>query len=69
MTVDEKERDRLFREIINIHKKNIFFIGTVGEPIWPVVVKEYFKNVPDSPEYVWENEGDGQHAEQYYMDK
>jgi peptide/nickel transport system substrate-binding protein len=34
-----------------------------------VVVKEYFKNVPDSPEYVWENEGDGQHAEQYYMDK
>ncbi|KAF2959197.1 peptide ABC transporter substrate-binding protein [Thermotoga sp. 38H-to] len=69
MTVDEEERDKLFREIVNIHKKNIWYIGTVGEPIWPVVVKTYFKNVPDSPDFVWENEGDGQHAEQYYMDK
>lgn len=69
MAIDENERDKLFREIINIHKKNLWFIGTVGEPIWPVVIKPYFKNVPDSPDYVWENENDGQHPEQYYIDK
>jgi len=42
----EKERDRLAREVVNLHKKNIWMIGTVGELLCPVVVKNNFRNVP-----------------------
>jgi peptide/nickel transport system substrate-binding protein len=46
-SIDEEERNKYFKEIIDIHKKNIFFIGTVGEMQIPVVVKNNFRNVPD----------------------
>ena len=44
--IDKKERDRLAEEIIKLHTKNIWMIGTVGETIQPVVVKNNFRNVP-----------------------
>jgi len=47
VTTDEKERERLGKEIVNLHIKNIWMIGTVGETIQPVVVKNYFRNVPE----------------------
>ncbi|RLE09968.1 ABC transporter substrate-binding protein [Candidatus Aerophobetes bacterium] len=47
VTTDEKERERLVKEIVNLHIKNIWMIGTVGETIQPVVVKNYFRNVPE----------------------
>lgn len=43
--LDEEERERLFKEIINLHKKNLWMIGTVGELPQPVVVKNNFRNV------------------------
>lgn len=46
-TVDEKQRERYFKEIINLHKKNIWMIGTIGEGIVPVPVKNNFRNVPE----------------------
>ncbi|HHV80051.1 TPA: ABC transporter substrate-binding protein [bacterium] len=53
VTADEKQRDRYFKEIINLHKRNIWMIGTVGELPQPVVVKNNFRNVPDG--LVWDD--------------
>lgn len=43
---DEKIRDKYFKEIVNIHKRNIWFIGCVGELPQPIVVNNNLKNVP-----------------------
>jgi peptide/nickel transport system substrate-binding protein len=53
VTVDPDEQNKLFQEIINLHKKNLWYIGTVGELPQPVVVKNNFKNVPDG--IVWDD--------------
>ncbi|HON73086.1 MAG TPA: ABC transporter substrate-binding protein, partial [bacterium] len=53
VTADENQRDRYFKEIINLHKRNIWMIGTVGELPQPVVVKNNFRNVPDG--LVWDD--------------
>jgi len=53
VTVDEAQREELFKEIINLHKENIWMIGTVGELPQPVVVKNNVRNVPD--EVVWDD--------------
>jgi len=53
VTADETQRNRLFKEIINIHKRNIWMIGIVGELPQPVVVKSNFRNVPDG--IVWDD--------------
>jgi peptide/nickel transport system substrate-binding protein len=34
------------KQIINLHKKNIWMVGFVGALPQPIVVKENFKNVP-----------------------
>jgi len=46
-TIDEKQRDRYFKEIINLHKKNIWMIGIVGEVPQLIVAKNNFRNIPD----------------------
>jgi peptide/nickel transport system substrate-binding protein len=53
VTADEKQRDRLFKEIINLHKRNIWMIGIVGELPQPVIVKNNFRNVPDG--IIWDD--------------
>lgn len=52
-TADEKQRERFFKEIINLHKRNIWMIGIVGELPQPVVVKNNFRNVPDG--VIWDD--------------
>ncbi|RLE06918.1 ABC transporter substrate-binding protein, partial [Candidatus Aerophobetes bacterium] len=47
VTTDEKERECIAREMTDLHAKNIWIIGTVGEAIQPVVVKNDFRNVPE----------------------
>ena len=47
VTVDADERDRLMNEIIALHAKNIWLIGTVGENPSLVIVKNNFRNVPE----------------------
>jgi len=53
VTADENRRNRYFEEIINLHKKNIWMIGTVGELPQPVVVKNNFRNVPE--DVIWDD--------------
>ena len=47
-STDLKERDRLVKEIIRIHRNNIWYIGTVGEHPRLVVVKNNLRNVPEN---------------------
>ncbi len=53
ITPDETQRNRLFKEIINLHKRNIWMIGIVGELPQPVVVKNNCRNVPDG--IIWDD--------------
>ena len=60
---NEAERDRLAREIVNVHKENLFFIGTVGDWVWPFITHKRIKNVPSNMQteyYV---------PEQWYIDE
>lgn len=49
-TVDEQERHRLIGQIIELHIKNIWIIGTIGELPVVVIVKNNFRNVPQEGE-------------------
>jgi peptide/nickel transport system substrate-binding protein len=43
---NEQRRDELVREFLNLHKKNLWMVGTVGALPQPIVVKNNFRNVP-----------------------
>ena len=53
VTADEKQRDKYFKEIINLHKRNIWVIGLVGELPQPAIAKNNIRNVPE--EVVWDD--------------
>jgi peptide/nickel transport system substrate-binding protein len=53
ITPDAEKQKELFQEIVSLHKKNLWCIGTVGELPQPVVVKNGFMNVPDG--IVWDD--------------
>ncbi len=46
-TPDEKKRDQAAKGIVNLHKENLFLIGTVAMTPFLVVVKNNFRNVPE----------------------
>ena len=47
VTVDEAERDKLVNEIMALHAKNIWLVGTVGETPSLVIAQNSFRNVPE----------------------
>ncbi|MCX7795590.1 MAG: ABC transporter substrate-binding protein [bacterium] len=47
-TANEKERDAIAKAIINLHKKNLWFVGIVGEVMELAIVKNNFRNVPET---------------------
>lgn len=48
VSVDEEQRSGLAREIVELHAKNIWVIGAVGEVPGVVIVKNNFRNVPET---------------------
>jgi len=46
----------LAQEIYDWHAKYLFFIGTVGMPPFPVVVKNNLRNVPEEAYFGWEGD-------------
>jgi len=46
-TPDENERMRLFRRLIELNRRNLWIIGTVGDVPAIYVVKNTFRNVPE----------------------
>jgi len=53
VTTDAKKRDLLIKQMITLHRKNIWIIGTVGGLPQLVVVKNNLKNVPDG--IIWDD--------------
>jgi peptide/nickel transport system substrate-binding protein len=53
VTVDPQERAELFREILEIHKEQMVIIGVTTSPPQIVVVKNDFRNVPESAVSDW----------------
>jgi peptide/nickel transport system substrate-binding protein len=52
-TVDEQEQIRLFKEIIEINRQNLWVIGTVGSIPQLFIVKDTFRNVPEVAVGCW----------------
>ena len=52
-TVDESEQIRLFKEIIELNRKNLWVIGTVGAIPQIFIVNEKFRNVPEVAIACW----------------
>jgi len=50
---DDQKRDEYMRQLLEIHKKNLWAIGTVGALPQPVVVKNNFENVPE--DFLWDD--------------
>ena len=53
LTVDEEEQIRLFKEIIEINRQNLWVIGTVGAIPQLFIVKNTFRNVPEVAVGCW----------------
>ena len=52
-TPDADAQVRLFREILDLNRENLWVIGTIGDVPTPVIVKDTFRNVPDKAIYGW----------------
>lgn len=52
-TTDEEKKVELFKQIVELHKKNLWVIGLVGENIVFGIAKNNFKNVPDG--LIWDD--------------
>lgn len=46
-TVDDKGRLQLGQEILKLHDKNVWIIGTVRPPFIPVTISEDLRNIPE----------------------
>jgi peptide/nickel transport system substrate-binding protein len=67
-TPDEAERVRLAHEMLELHAENVWVIGTVGMAPALGVVKNNFRNVPESAvtDYTVHNPGNT-HPSQYFI--
>ena len=52
-TMDEQEQIRLFKEIIEINRQNLWAIGGVGAVPQIFIVKDSFRNVPEVAVACW----------------
>ncbi len=57
-TMDKKEQLRIGQEILSIHDKNLYIIGTVQAGFRPMVVKNKLRNVLEAAPADWRNKGD-----------
>ena len=53
VAMDEDERIEIAQEILKIQAENLWEIGMTGEIPHPIIVKNYFKNVPEKSLYSW----------------
>ncbi len=51
ITVDVEKQRVLFRQILELNKENLWQIGIATSPPQPVIVKNYFRNVPEDGMY------------------
>lgn len=51
--VDESEQIRLFKQIIELNRQNLWVLGTIGEIPQIFIVKNSFRNVPEVAVAAW----------------
>ena len=51
VTVDEEKQRTLFRQILELNMENLWQIGIATSPPQPVIVKNFFRNVPEDGMY------------------
>jgi peptide/nickel transport system substrate-binding protein len=68
VTVDPEKRLALGQELWQMQADNLWHIGTVGMPPYPVIVKEYLRNVPETGLWssLWLHR---YHPEQFFLKK
>lgn len=67
---DPAKQVQLMQEIVKLHVDDLWTIGTVGELPVPVIVKNYFRNVPAKATDDWVYMSPGyQHPEQFFIEK
>jgi len=44
---DEAKRNALFQQLLGVHRRHPFWVGTVGEKVAPMIVANNFRNVLD----------------------
>ncbi|MGQ9632586.1 MAG: hypothetical protein ACUVXI_20070 [bacterium] len=70
VTVDERERTKIGKELIRLSAENAWFIGTIGLLPDIVVVKNDFRNVPEEAPSDWILKTPGNtYPEQYFIKK
>jgi len=68
VTVDPEEQKKLFRQILEMNKENLWVIGICTPPPQPVIVKNDFRNVPEHGASDWQLKTPGSTApEQYFF--
>ena len=68
VTVDPEEQKKLFRQILELNKENLWVIGICTPPPQPVIVKNDFRNVPEHGASDWQLKTPGSTApEQYFF--
>ncbi len=65
-TPDEGEQIRLFKKILDINRKNLWVIGTVGDYPQIFIVNEKYRNVPKSAVHAWVVRSPGNTAPECY---
>ncbi len=65
-TADLREHQRIFRQIIDLNKHNLWVIGTIGQVPVLYVVQDSFRNVPDVAINGWQFRGPGNTAPECY---
>ena len=65
-SMDESEQIRLFQNILDLNRKNLWVIGTVGGMPSLIVVKNTFRNVPEVALTGWSFRSPGNTAVECY---
>lgn len=70
-TADREEQIEMFKQIENMHfEKNLWSVAVVGRQPLPVIVRNYFRNVPEEAAADWVMRTPGnQHPEQFFIQK
>ncbi|HEY3418230.1 MAG TPA: ABC transporter substrate-binding protein, partial [Armatimonadota bacterium] len=66
LTPDEAEQRRLFMQIIELNRQNLWVIGTIGEVPALFIVQDSFRNVPDVSLCGWQFRGPANTAPECY---
>ena len=67
VSIDEEEHRKLFRQILELNKENLWMLGVSTPAPVPVIVKNNFRNVPEEVLFDDQVRGPGNTATEQYF--